>query len=489
MTADRFLVVVGLLVGVLWGWLILQATLVDRRLQRWTLYAVALFSIVILRVPVLLGGRSALLPIIAALFVTCSLLAPIPLPRGWRPLVVLAYVGLLAVSLVRGGLSGAYGSVMYTVTEAAVYASLLLFGYAFIVGATGDRERRLAILALAPATYVGVNLVLYPLWPAREIDSSLSGAAGSSASILASLGVTAERVVFPMATSVNLFSVLCAGGLAAAIVLATRSWALPRWIPLLGAVACTVALLLEDSRGPLLIALGVTLFFALQRRARGSALFAYIIPALPILLIVGLRFLSNSTFAQNLSRNGDDFATATGRFEIWEGAWRVLSQFPPASVFGWGAFGHVTSGASLNWYMNFRGVQKDPITVQTHSLILQTVFDMGWIGLIALVAAAAVTLTTLARAAMPTATALIAGMAAILLCGVTEVAGTYMSQEALASILLIMGAALALDSGSSPVESIPSGSRRTTRRDTVRGQRRPSPTRPHASTPRTRVRG
>lgn len=440
-TPEAFLVLTACVVVVAWVALGLDTARRSGTFRRRVVCTVALFSLVILRLPVLLGGRSVLLPAVAAVFICATLLMPVRLPRGASAAIVAAFAAVLGLELVRGAMAGAYSSLSYAVSESVTYGALILFGYAFVAAARKDREMRLSLLAMAPAVYAATNLVLFPLRPAREIAGSV--ALGESATVLQSLGIQAERVIFPMATSINLFSVVCAAGLAAAVVLTARPSVLPRWFTGAGALACAVCLLLGDSRGPLLIGAAVSLFFALRRRSGGSWAIAYLIPALPLLLVLGLRVLGSSELAEELSRSGNDITTATGRTELWQNAWRFLSSWPPESLFGWGAYGHVTSGASLSWYMDFRGTA-DPIRVQSHSLVLQTIFDSGWFGLAVLVGAAATTFTSLARSASSSTTALVASLAVVLLCGVTEVAGTYLSQEALATMLLTMGAGLAL---------------------------------------------
>ncbi len=414
---------------------------------------IALFSVTLIRLPVLVGHPRLLQPLVVGGFMLCIAWA-IPRVIG-RPsgtsragtLLAFAFAASVAVALLRGAHAGVYNSKSSALIEGALYLALVGFGLLLITSSrdASERTRRLIFLALAPAVYVALNLLLYLGGKQSPITSIADQSAyGKPAEMLALLGIGATRVRFALATSVNLFGVIASVGLVTCVVLWLRVRDFPRWVTAAGAAACAVCVLLVDSRGPLAVALAVILYFALSRRARGTSALAYVLPLLPVLVVAGLSMLDSFGVSDLLGRNGTDFATGTGRTYIWQASWDLLSHPHLQHLIGWGVNGHTTSLASLHWAWLFRGVVEDPTTAPTHSLVLQTIFDMGYIGLALLIAAVALAIRSLVRAVDSPAVALLAALVVILLCGATEISTSPYAQESLAMLLMILGAAAGL---------------------------------------------
>jgi hypothetical protein len=224
-----------------------------------------------------------------------------------------------------------------------------------------------------------------------------------------------------------------------------------RWL-LGGAAACMACVLLGDSRGPLASGLVVALYFLVSKRQKAVQWVAGLLPLLPVILVAGLNLIAGLGVASIFSRagggSGGSFATATGRTQFWSDAWHVLQHPSLQEVIGWGANGQVSSGASKLWAYSFRGILANPASANVHDLVLQTIFDAGLIGLLALAIAVFAALRTLADdveidRASP-ARALRAMLIALVISGITEASPTYLAPQALITMLLLMGAAAGL---------------------------------------------
>jgi hypothetical protein len=372
--------------------------------------------------------------------------------------MVAVYLALLDISLIRGAKAGAYEKLSTSLREAALYVFVLWFAYLLVATARTrpERDRRLICLALSPVVYAIINLLLHfahvtspqaaalannPLTVASEV--------GTTDTTLGFLGIHTGRALFPMAESVNYFGIICSVGMAGAAVLAMyRTGPTRRWL-VLSAIACAFCVLLGDSRGPLASGLAVILYFLFSKRQRAAAWVAGLLPVLPILLVAVLNLLVAIGASSALSRgSGGNFATATGRTQIWSVAWHFLASAGPKDLVGWGANGHLSSGASNGWAYLFRGLLVDPATANTHDLVLQSIFDMGIIGLLALAVAAFMSARAFAKdfeidRASP-ARALLAMLVVLILSGITEASPTYLAPENLVMMLLLFGAAAAV---------------------------------------------
>ncbi|MGN6372923.1 MAG: O-antigen ligase family protein [Solirubrobacteraceae bacterium] len=413
-------------------------------------------SITLVRLPVFFGAKSLFDPIILLLLVSVVAWGMMRQHRGSffnRPAIIaFVYAAVIGVALFRGAHAKAYGSTSSAAYQAAVYILFVGFGVVLITTADGLRERneRMLAIALAPVAYIVINVLMN----IAGLHSSLPEgyAAGKPAKLLALIGISATRARFPLATSINLFSVVSAASLAAVIALGMRtSYLTSRWIRWLLLLCCAYCLLLGDSRASLVIAIVVAILITSRVRIP-SSIVALTVPLLPILVLLSLSLVTDIGLAHALSRGGgqsQEAATATGRLIIWKASWSLLKQFPFEALYGWGAAGHFTSGASFHYVYSLTAEGPEALKqIFTHDVVLQMIFDTGYIGLAILVAAVWSTWRALIRYSRThpdsPVRALMAILLVVLLSGATEVSPTYYSQEALLSALLIMGAAAGL---------------------------------------------
>jgi O-antigen ligase len=413
---------------------------------------VAALSLALAQIPAFLGSEKTLTPLVVMVFVACVAWGVPRQPRRSfaNPIAVtiFAYALLTGIALYRGAQHGVYGSTSSAFARTILYLCMVALGIVLVTTARTTKERQQGLVAVAasPMIYVVTNVLLHLAgFQAPRTLSSVSE--GRPAELLGVLGVPLGRVRFPLATSINLFSVVVAAALVGAVLLWLRGRFL-RGGPALGvAAACAYCLLVGDSRAAIAVAVVVVVAFLLWPRFEGAAGVAALIPLFPLMVIAGIGVFANSGLGAVLSRNGDDFASGSDRFYIWHAAYDVLKHFDPEHIIGFGAGGQITSGASLHYAYLF-GLNPDASSIQTHSAVLQTILDSGYLGLAIFVLAAVQTALILQRTAKDDprspAVALLGMLLVVLLSGATEVAPSYYSQEAFLFTLLTMGAASGL---------------------------------------------
>ncbi len=416
-----------------------------RNVRDLVVLAVAATVIVSMRLPLLLGDQLILAPLTIASLAVAGRLATTHRTRLSRSgLVVLAFAGIMGVTVIRGALAGVYATVPSALLEAILYVTVAWFAMTIVAHAETDeiRRRRLVAIALAPTVFVGTTVLLhFAGFSATGVEGL---AVGETATIPQLVGVTMERVQLPLGGSVNTMGIIAAVSIASCLVLAAKR-AAPLWITAPGVGVGLFAIAISDTRAALIIALSVSAWLAFSRRTIGTRAIAIAIPLLPLLMMWLISLNERGPVGKLLSRDTGDFATGNGRVEIWQKAWPTVKQFTPDHVFGWGANGQITSGASFDYASVFRG-NDQPWRFTTHDIALQMILDAGIVGLALLVLAVIVAAGPLQRAAMKgsPASALLAIIAVAVLSGVTEVSPSYGSAETLVAMLMAVGAAVSL---------------------------------------------
>ncbi|MEM6805504.1 MAG: hypothetical protein AAF696_29175, partial [Bacteroidota bacterium] len=81
------------------------------------------------------------------------------------------------------------------------------------------------------------------------------------------------------------------------------------------------------------------------------------------------------------ARNPSEFATANNRGVIWKYCIEELQDFKAEHIFGYGQAGHLQSGISKRWSRDLDGWES-----YTHNFLFQIILDMGYLGLILILA-------------------------------------------------------------------------------------------------------
>jgi hypothetical protein len=415
-------------------------------------------SVTLIRAGESFGHKTILQAVVIGVFIYAILWAIPRQPRGSflnpRVALLLLFVVSIAFALVRGAQHATYGTLTTAAGKALLYSLVVLFGVSLMTTAEDaeTRDRRLLALVLALPLYAGLNLALH--LAGMQNPNPAGATAGTSSQLAGLIGISSGREVFPLTTSINLYSIVVGAAVAAIGVLRLRApqWC-PRWLVGLVTVICVYELLVGDSRTEVVVALGIVLLFALFKNFKGSRWISVAIPALPLIVLGFLHVVAVTGIANAFNRSTpgqNQFGTVvsgTGRVDIWQGAWHILRRLQLQEIFGWGAGGHITSGASLQYAYVF---PRDPLgyTEFTHSLPIQIVLDEGVVGLLLLIAALWMTFSALRRHITQNpgspAIALVAILLVLVACGATEVSITYYAEEALVMTLLIMGAVAGL---------------------------------------------
>ena len=368
-----------------------------------------------------------------------------------RAVAVWTYVAFLVVSLLRFAAAPIAPVTARTVLGFALMI-VTVTGFAFCAllapANRGLLQRRVRCALYSPVCFVAINLGLYAMGVTFSPNVGQEQTNKGPAQLLGLIGIHTSRASLPLSPGLNGMGEASALALVICAVLAYRGGGRLRAVSVLGVLLSVTALLLVDSRGPLLYALlALVIMAVVPRWARRAVVILPILllsaPAI-ILFIVGQLGSLSSTF----SRNPGDFVTATGRSKIWSIVGQFLSHPHVEDLIGYGAYGQVRSGVSAQYAYLFH--IEHPEFVSAHNIALQTVLDMGYIGLAVFVFFLMVVINS-ARASnqktdTPESAALLAALIALSLFGASEalpgLAGIYL----LVSLVVLACAAIRVQS-------------------------------------------
>jgi O-antigen ligase len=411
---------------------------------------VTAFSILILRLPVLLGGDNPstrqsvifLLPLLVAGTVR-FVGAGTPRPAPPRLTIFAVYLLLIVVAGWRGiGADTGYSSHQWKI-DALTLCSVAFYGYAVFVRDGDDARVRKQLLALcfAPGIYIGANVLLRSIGVSSG-DRVPPPEAHDPDRMLRFFGISHLRTLFPLGVGVNTFGITVGVAVCACLILALRTQGRVRVAALGLGVLSVIAILLADSRGPLLAALGAAGVVALlgKRFGRRVNRLALLIPLSPAIVFGALSLLSHSALTVDAQGSGA-LATGTTRLFVWQPIVNVLRHVSADRFLGLGAYGHIRSGAYLQYEFLFSGYHYVPAA---HNFVLQSALDIGYIGLAVSIALFVVVIRAFAdatRAGSAAGATLLASALYLVLVGFTEAAPTVYSPEALFFFLLLALAA------------------------------------------------
>jgi O-antigen ligase len=374
-----------------------------------------------------------------------------------RAVAFWAFAGCLLISLLRFAASPIPPVSARTVLGIALMITAVT-GFAFCaLLAPADRrtrQRRLRCALYSPACFIAINLGLYAVgfsFPSTGQSQPNNG----SAQLLGLLGIHTSRVNnMPLSPGSNGTGEAAALAIVICAALSYRSRGAQRLVAVSGILASIPTILLVDSRGPLayaLLALAIVAFVP-RRSMRGIAFIPLLLPIAPaiILFVAG----QVGSLSSSLSRNAGNgsFVTATGRSKIWSTVVHFLSHPHAEDLIGYGAYGQVRSGLGAQYAYLFRYVEH-PEFANVHNIALQTVLDMGYIGLVVYLFFLMVVINSARvshqRAGTPESAALLAALIALSLFGASEalpgLAGVYLLFS-----LLVLGCAAIRVQGVSP---------------------------------------
>jgi O-antigen ligase len=359
------------------------------------------------------------------------------------------FIGLTLIGLARAAHIGTYQAWGPAITQGA---TILLVGMIGTFGVAAATERRAATVlhavCWAPIIYVSLNVVIHLTGFSPPV---LSPERSAPAEILGLLGLPSDRVRFAMASGINNFGVAAGAAAAAAFVLTLRGRGWERGAAMTGFLLCGYALLLTDSRGAIITALGAAMLVLVIPRGlkRGMISLPFLLPLAPAALLLALGALANTPFGGAITRPGTDPGSGSGRSFVWGEVTDFLIREPSTGqLTGYGVWGHVQSGVSSR-YADVLAGYNAPELGTAHNFLLQTVLDLGYVGVVVALALLVLALGNLLRAITANPNPIALSLAAMLLyfavIGVSESAPSVYFEDSLIVWLLVVAAAVRSD--------------------------------------------
>jgi hypothetical protein len=294
--------------------------------------------------------------------------------------VLLIYIGLVCISLFRSNephvsLRSAF---LYVIEQ-------LLFLMMLFKTASWFREeglnKALACFVFYPVVaFLLLNLFLLNSGISLKKSAFETGNTAESV-MLSYVGISLERIEFPLITGLNSFAVYLGQGFL--LVVSTYITKLNRSVLILIVGFCLLCgILMIDSRASFFYSLVLPLLsFFLFRKKKVSekwSLLSFLVILGPFIYMLILpAVLSGSTIA---SRGDNDLVTGNSRFLIWGICILYFLAFNPIDILGYGHFGHFGSGVSAKWSFLFQGWTSD-VTHSPHNAMFSIIFDIGYLGL------------------------------------------------------------------------------------------------------------
>ncbi|WP_163769266.1 O-antigen ligase family protein [Mycolicibacterium parafortuitum] len=305
---------------------------------------------------------------------------------------------------------------------------LLVGALAFQLTRTVDARRIISSLVDGLGFYALLNVVSYMLGLRSPTEAE-----GWRLYLMAD---GASRIIFPLDQRLNLPPVLAAMYIAALIFLIRepgRARKIFRCIYLIAAVAILVG---SGTRVPAVLALALPIMAllipAFSRWVPVVAVaFASVSAAILPTIVAAIGFLLNPLVSAVSGRRDsyESLGALNGRDYVWQKAisyWQSEVTDLLHTLFGFGLYGHYSSGVSLTYYkLLSHAIVRDPEkTITVHNSFLQQLYDggiAGWVLLTVALAWTAVRLSSHFRDWGNYAAA--AGMAftVVILCSMTEV--------------------------------------------------------------------
>ena len=418
---------------------------------------VLLTSVIVVRFPTLFGDDA---PLWASVLPAVVLGVPVTLLIVRRPrlkarpgelMLGAAYAALVLISFPRAARADAVLTAQTALSVTVVTAMVLALGVLALLSdpCPAERRRRWLAAALAPTAYVAVNVVLHLAGFAAATTVDAAEQTGRSAQVLGLIGFASERVRFPMASGINNFGAIAGLALATSAMIAIRARGPLRWWAVSGCAVSFYGLLAVDSRGGLLLSLtAVAVVWLLPRVAeRGVKGLPILLPMAPAIILGVLGVLSGTALADALSRDGGDFSSATGRGEVWATVVGYLAHPHLADLWGYGAYGQLTSEVSFSYASVLVGYSR-PEFATAHNFALQSVLEVGYIGaalgLALLFYCVKRTAERHARSPSPEEGAIFAGILFVVLIGMVEAVPTISYPDTFAAFALLAPACLRL---------------------------------------------
>jgi len=342
------------------------------------------------------------------------------------------YICLICVSYLR---SGFYATISMPL---AIYNCIYLITFSIFILFYCVRNKDVISLIMASIfLYITINIILSTV----GFNSSNIFSTGQ-ASLLRLFGFNINRFTIPLGPPGGSVSFGTISGLLLTIstfaFISKGSKSSRHLCVMLIAIA---ALLLSDTRGAILsFALTIsTYLFLIIFRVTKISILALLIPLLPLIMVFMLYFLYQTEYLDFFVR--DQAADITsGRIFIWASGVQELWDFSLIHLVGFGAYGQATSMVSDKYYFLFKDWPSDrPELFSLHSYLLQTIFDLGYFGLISSVLLFKFAFKAAYNLNIEVKAVAVSSLLFLIYSGITDTVPTYYNRESFLVFLVIIG--------------------------------------------------
>jgi hypothetical protein len=369
------------------------------------------FSIIFVRFLIALGYRYDLIfrgigtiPILAALILNLHYIRKnrIKIEVDKKIFLLTAvFMFIWIQGILRSALNVINFNTIYFIQNLISFLLLGLFvAFAFIANPEIEQRKQLRKgLVYAFGLYIVINLVFYLLGIDTHDPIYLTR---YPAQMLNLIGIKSYRVLFPMADGINSFGLLAGAVLVGHYQLLKLHTRIVEKIAIFFAVlVCFIVILLTDSRGALLFSIiSIAILYLSKNIFKYIRWSPFFISSLPIFILIfapGIfsteiswlnRPRSEWTNDQGSNLNQDcqqALANSSGMLSnrpiIWRSVVDELSHFKLIYVVGFGQRGQVVSDISERYACLFASYSYN-LSASTHNIWLQSILDIGFIGLI-----------------------------------------------------------------------------------------------------------
>lgn len=237
-------------------------------------------------------------------------------------------------------------------------------------------NQRITIFLMAPIAYVVFNIILWILNIYGADNKPFRYAEFEYSSQLSNLlGYSLNRTLFPLSQGYNNFGIIAGLAITVSIAFIFR-YRDYRWGPVFF-FASMMSVVLSDSRFPFIVGLSAFFIYALLKKMK-LTYFIVLLPFFSLIMPMILQYMQSLPIISSLSRGQNDFVTLNSRGLIWFYADREISRYPLDFTLGFGKYGQVTTKI-VDEYGSLFGSYADVSSINLHNMVLQNVFDMGYI--------------------------------------------------------------------------------------------------------------
>jgi len=296
-------------------------------------------------------------------------------------------LGMISVGYLRANISGLIPFTGFLSAIFRLWTLVLgIFLILYVSMLKGDMKIVNGALFISLNFYIFLVVMLH-LIGIENANRSIFDDSGP-ARLLSLVGISIERVRFPMASGVNVFGVLSSFAIVANVsllILKVYSRG-SRLLVIAGLALSSYVIICADSRAAIaytLLSVSIILYVR-DRKVMKLSFVPVLIPFSAVLIFASANVLPDEILLA-LSRGGSG-SLIPGRDVLWEGIGsHFLHDFSFLHFLGYGLWGQVTSGIINPFFATVfsdASIENRLLSSNVHNFALQTLIDFGYIGLL-----------------------------------------------------------------------------------------------------------